>query len=124
MLRPHRCPATERSSLAGEARYVLHFEKAGLPPVDAFWSITVYDAERGGFLHPNAHDRYRINNTLASRNADGTVTITFKRACEATDLNCLDVPAGRFEVVPRYYLPHAEIVAGVWTLPKIELVAK
>jgi hypothetical protein len=93
------------------------------PPVDAFWSVTVYDTERGGFLHPNDDDRYHINNTAAIRNDDGTVTFTFKQNCESSDLNCLEVPAGRFDVTSRYYLPHDEIITGEWTLPKIELQA-
>jgi hypothetical protein len=93
------------------------------PPVDAFWSITVYDTGRGGFLHPNDDDRYHINNTAAVRNDDGTITFTFKQDCESSDLNCLEVPAGRFDVTSRYYLPHEEIITGEWTLPKIELQA-
>jgi hypothetical protein len=94
------------------------------PPVDAFWSVTVYDTDRGGFLHPNDADRYHINDTGAARNTDGTVTFMFKEMCEAPDLNCLEVPAGRFDLVTRYYLPHEEIVAGAWTFPKVELVAE
>lgn len=93
------------------------------PPVDAFWSVTVYDTERGGFLHPNEADRYHFNDTTAARNADGTVTFTFKRGCGAADSNCLEVPAGRFDVVSRYYLPREEIISGAWTFPRIELVA-
>ncbi len=91
------------------------------PPVDAFWSVTVYDTDQGGHFHPNKHDRYHINNTTAVKNADGTVTFTFKTSCQDSDKNCLEVPKGRFDVVPRYYLPHKEIRTGSWTMPKIKL---
>jgi hypothetical protein len=91
------------------------------PPVDAFWSVTVYDTARGGFLHPNEHDRYHINNTAAVKNADGSVTFTFKPSCEDGDLNCLEVPAGPFDLVMRYYLPKTPITSGKWTMPKAQL---
>lgn len=88
------------------------------PPVEAFWSITIYDSERGGFLHPNDHDRYHINNTSAVKNDDGTVTFTFKQECNEGDLNCLEVPAGQFDYVVRYYLPQEPIRNGDWRMPK------
>ncbi len=91
------------------------------PQVDAFWSITVYDTERGGFLHPNKHNRYHINNTSAETNSDGTVTFTFKQQCREKDQNCLEVPAGAFDVAARYYLPKAQIISGKWTLSKAKL---
>jgi hypothetical protein len=91
------------------------------PPVDAFWSVTVYDTERGGFLHPNTADRYHFNGTTAVRSDDGTVSFVFKQACGAADGNCLEVPAGRFDIVVRYFLPHKEVISGAWTFPKIAL---
>ena len=94
------------------------------PPVDAFWSLTIYDTERGGFLHPNKDDRYHINNTNAVKNDDGTVTFLFKQSCASGDQNCLEVPAGEFDVSARYYLPREAIQTGAWTLPKIQLVQK
>jgi hypothetical protein len=87
------------------------------PQVDAFWSVTVYDSNTGR-LHPNDHDRYHINNTTAARNEDGTYTFRFKMKCEADDQNCLEVPAGPFDVIARYYLPKPEIMSGEWTIPR------
>ncbi len=94
------------------------------PPVGAFWSVTVYDHDRGGFLHPNAAGRYHINNTSAVRNADGTATFMFKESCAASAVNCLDVPAGRFDLTIRYYLPREEILTHAWTFPQVGLIAR
>ncbi|MFV1968099.1 MAG: DUF1214 domain-containing protein [Pirellulaceae bacterium] len=91
------------------------------PLVDAFWSITAYDTGRGGFFHPNDDDRYHINNTSAVKNDDGTFTFTFKQKCEEGDLNCLEVPAGRFDYVVRYYLPEEPIRNGKWRMAKAVL---
>jgi hypothetical protein len=97
-----------------EGEYVLVTEA---PPVNAFWSITVYDSTTGR-LHPSDDDRYHINNTTAVKNEDGTYTFRFKVSCEDGDVNCLEVPAGPFDVVARYYLPEPEIISGEWTMPR------
>ena len=91
------------------------------PPVDGFWSMTAYDTERGGFFHPNDDDRYHWNGTTATPNEDGTFTFTFKISCEDSDLNCLEVPEGQFDLITRYYLPSEEIIAGDWKFPGLEL---
>ena len=91
-----------------KGEYVLVTEA---PPVNAFWSITVYDSTTGR-LHPNADNRYHINNTTAIKNEDGTYTFRFKVKCEEGDVNCLEVPAGPFDVTARYYLPEPEIMNG------------
>jgi hypothetical protein len=87
------------------------------PPVNAFWSITVYDSTTGR-LHPNDDNRYHINNTTAVQDEDGTFTFRFKVKCEDGDQNCLEVPAGPFDVAARYYLPEPEIMNGEWTIPR------
>jgi hypothetical protein len=97
-----------------KGEYVLVTEA---PPVNAFWSVTVYDSTTGR-LHPNDDDRYHINNTTAVKNEDGTYTFRFRVTCEEGDVNCLEVPAGPFDVAARYYLPEPEIMSGEWTMPK------
>ena len=87
------------------------------PPVKAFWSVTVYDTERGGFLHPNPLNRHHLNNSLVKFNADGTVTFTLQQECGPDDLNCIPVPAGAFDVAWRYYRPKQELIDGKWTPP-------
>ena len=87
------------------------------PPVNAFWSVTVYDTVSGR-LHPNKDDRYHINNTTAVKDENGTFTFRFKVSCEDGDQNCLEVPAGPFDVAARYYLPEPEIMSGEWTMPR------
>jgi hypothetical protein len=102
------------ATLEGSAgEYVLVTEE---PPVNAFWSVTVYDSTTGR-LHPNDADRYHINNTTAIRDESGTFTFHFKLSCKETDQNCLEVPAGPFDVAARYYLPEPEIMNGEWTMP-------
>lgn len=90
--------------------------------MNAFWSLTVYDSDRGGFLHPNKYDRYHINNTLAVANDDGSFTFQFKTDCAEEDINCLEVPAGHFDIAARYYLPSDAIRSGDWQLPPLELL--
>jgi hypothetical protein len=91
------------------------------PPVDAFWSVTVYETATGRFFD-NPVDRYHINNTVAEKNEDGTVTFLFKTDCAETDINCLYVPEGEFDIAARYYLPDQVIRTGKWTMSKPERV--
>ena len=85
-------------------------------PVDAFWSITVYDAD--GFLAPNDLDRNSYNNTSAIPNDDGSYTIHFG-ACEDGRINCIPVTPG-WNYTIRLYQPREEILDGSWTFPAIE----
>ena len=96
-----------------KGEYVLVTEA---PPVNAFWSITVYDSTTGR-LHPNEDNRYHINDTTAVKNEDGTYTFRFKVKCEEGDVDCLEVPAGPFDITARYYLPQPEITSGKWNMP-------
>ena len=84
-------------------------------PVDAFWSVTVYDAD--GFLAPNGLKRNSFNNTSATPHADGSYTIHFG-ACEDGRINCIPVtPDWNYTV--RLYQPRAEVLDGSWVFPEI-----
>ena len=87
-------------------------------PVDAFWSITVYDAD--GFLAPNALNRNSYNNTSATPNDDGSYTIHFG-GCEDGRINCIPITAD-WSYTIRLYQPRQEILDGSWVFPSIKPV--
>jgi hypothetical protein len=102
--------------LDGSNRYVLRF--APPPPVDGFWSITMYSAENQLFV-PNKIDRYSFGDRTKGTvyGEDGSLEI-FLQAEEPTDpverANWLPAPQGRFYLVTRHYSPQAAILTGDW----------
>jgi hypothetical protein len=87
-------------------------------PVDAFWSITVYNTE--GYIQPNELNAYSVNNITANKSEDGSVAIQFG-GCDGNIPNCLPIMKGRSYTV-RLYRPRAEILNGSWTFPKAQPV--
>jgi hypothetical protein len=87
-------------------------------PVDAFWSITVYNAE--GYFQSNELNVYSISNITAKKSEDGSVTIQFG-GCDGKTANCLPILKGWIYTV-RLYRPRAEILDGAWTFPEAEPV--
>jgi len=85
-------------------------------PVDAFWSVTVYNKE--GYFTPNPQNAYSLNNITAQRGTDGKITIQFG-GCEAATANCLPITPGWTYLV-RLYRPHNEILNGEWTFPEAQ----
>ena len=83
-------------------------------PVDAFWSITVYNAE--GYLEPNDLNRNSYNNVTAAPNEDGSYTIHFG-ACEDGRVNCIPITEG-WNYTIRLYQPRKEVLSGKWTFPE------
>ena len=92
------------------------------PPVDAFWSLTMYDAS-DFYLVANAIDRYSIGDRTAGLHVDddGSVTIAIQRNAPDDDKrsNWLPTPDGRFRPLMRMYQPRAEILSGQYVLPAI-----
>jgi hypothetical protein len=87
-------------------------------PVDAFWSITVYNAD--GYFQSNELNVYSINNITAKKSEDGSVAIQFG-GCDGKTANCLPILKGWIYTV-RLYRPRAEILDGAWTFPEAEPV--
>ena len=83
-------------------------------PVDAFWSITVYNAD--GYLEPNELNRNSYNNVTADPNEDGSYTIHFG-GCDDGRMNCIPITDG-WNYTIRLYQPRQEILDGEWTFPE------
>lgn len=108
--------------LSGAHRYRIRFPKGGLPPVDAFWSITAYDSKTAQ-LTENELRRYAIGDRTPGllRGSDGSLDIILAatRPPEGSS-NWLPVPPGAFHLVSRLYLPRAEALNGQYRLPPVE----
>ncbi len=106
--------------LAGDNDYVLHFDKAGLPPVDAFWSVTMYDAE--GFQAANSLNRFAIGDRDPLQyNADGSLDLYIQHTSPGTDreANWLPAPKGPLGITMRLYSPKATVLNGTWGPPAV-----
>jgi hypothetical protein len=84
-------------------------------PIDAFWSISLYNAE--GFFEKNARDAYSVNSITGARNADGSMTVHFG-GCGDGRPNCLPIMEG-WNYIVRMYRPRPQILDGTWSFPKL-----
>ncbi len=112
----------DRSKLDGQHRYQMRFEPGDLPPVDAFWSITLYAADR--FLYPNAFQRFSIGDRTPGLRPDPDGGLTLEIGHRAPDdrANWLPAPAGNFYVILRMYRPREE--ARSWRIPPLRRCAE
>lgn len=108
-------------ALTGTRRYTLRFAPGELPPAEAFWSVTLYDADR--FLYPNALGRHAIGDrTLGlKRDADGGLTLHFAHAAPADTSNWMPAPAGAFYLILRLYHPREDV--RTWKAPALQETA-
>lgn len=105
----------------------LRFAPDRLPPVNAFWSLSMYEAtpERQSFFTPNGLNRYSIGDRTPGlrRNDDGSLDIWIGRndPGDARRANWLPAPQrGPFTMMMRAYLPKPQLLNGLYTLPAIE----
>jgi hypothetical protein len=107
--------------LKGEHNYILHFNKEELPPVNAFWSVTMYD--EAGFTAPNSIDRCAIGDRDDLKyNADGSLDLYFQHENPGPgkESNWLPSPSsGTLGVTMRLYAPKAQALDGRWNPPTI-----
>lgn len=107
--------------LEGANKYVLHFNKGEAPPVNAFWSITLYDPE--GFQVANSLNRFAVSSWMPFKeNADGSLDLYFQNESPGKDLeaNWLPAPKGPFNLTMRLYGPKAEVLNGKWNPPAVK----
>ena len=87
-------------------------------PVDAFWSISLYNAE--GYFQKNDLNAYSLNNITAKKNDDGSVSVQFG-GCDGKIPNCLPIMKG-WNYTVRLYRPRAQILSGMWKFPEAQPV--
>jgi hypothetical protein len=98
---------------------VIYRLSVGDVPVDAFWSVSVYNLQ--GFFEPNKYNAYTLNNLTAKKNANGSTTIQFG-GCDGKIPNCLPTTRG-WNYIVRLYRPRAEILNGQWKFPEAQPVS-
>ena len=112
--------ANERP-LVGYNNYIIHFDKGQFPPVNAFWSITVYNDQ--GYLVKNPMNRYAISPHLGklNYNIDGSLTIFIGNTSPKKDYiaNWLPAPESSFNLILRMYWPKHVVLNGLWKPPAI-----
>ena len=106
--------------------YTLRFAPGQLPPVNAFWSVTLYELP-ASLLYANALDRYLINSPMLpdlKKDADGGITLYLQNESPGTDKesNWLPAPRGPFFAAMRLYWPKPEALDGKWKAPALKHV--
>jgi hypothetical protein len=103
----------------GRHDYVMHFPPGGLPPSDAFWSLTMGDAKNRFVANPI--NRYSVSDRSGLvPNADGSVDIYIQNTAPAGhESNWLPAPAGKFILWLRVYLPGAAILDDKYKVPPV-----
>jgi hypothetical protein len=120
-------PATTVDStgqlLNGKYRYVVHFDKGQLPPVGAFWSLTMYNEQQ--FFYANSINRYAIGDRDKLKfNEDGSLDLYIQHASPGSEKesNWLPSPEGNFNLLLRLYAPKKEALNGTWKPPEVKRV--
>ncbi len=125
-------PNTEVDSngeaLTGASKYTLTFANGQTPPVNGFWSLTMYEIDKGWWFVPNELNKFTVSprNDL-KYNADGSLTLYLQNESPGKDqeANWLPAPKGAFVLMLRMYWPKPtppSIIDGTWKVPTAEKV--
>ncbi len=126
---PYTTIDAKGETLTGANKYTLTFPKGKTPPVNAFWSITMYEIDKGWWFVPNPLNKFTVSprNNL-KYNADGSLTLYFQATSPGKDkeANWLPAPKGEFIPMLRMYWPKEKapsVLDGSWVPPRIEKAA-
>ena len=115
---------SDGQKLSGANKYVLRFAKDQTPPVDAFWSLTLYDKD--SYLVPNPLNRYALGDRSNCKlGDDGSLTIYLQGESPGKDKesNWLPTPKdGTFKLALRLYVPKPQVADGTWKPPAVKRV--
>jgi hypothetical protein len=106
--------------LDGANKYTIHFDKGATPPVNAFWSLTLYDSD--GFQVANSLNRFAVSSWMPFKyNPDGSLDLYFQNESPGTDkeVNWLPAPKGAFNLTMRLYGPQSDALTGKWNPPPV-----
>jgi hypothetical protein len=112
-------------TLSGANKYTLTFAKDATPPVNGFWSITMYMIDQGWWFVPNALNKFTVSpRNNPKPNADGSLTLYFQNESPGADkeANWLPAPKGPFIAMLRMYWPKdaaPSILNGTWKVPRV-----
>jgi hypothetical protein len=106
--------------LSGANKYTIHFDKGVTPPVNAFWSITLYDSD--GFQVANSLNRFAVSSWMPFKtNSDGSLDLYFQNESpgKEKEANWLPAPKVPFNLCMRLYAPKSDALTGKWNPPPV-----
>jgi hypothetical protein len=108
--------------LTGSSKYTYRFPPGQLPPVNAFWSLTMYEMP-ASLLVANPINRYLINSPMLdtlAKDPDGGITLYIQNQSPGPgkESNWLPAPQGPFQMFARLYWPKDEALNGQWKPPQ------
>jgi hypothetical protein len=114
---------SQGQNLTGANKYVIHFDKGQTPPVNAFWSLTMYN--NASYLADNPINRYAIGDRTPGLvyNEDGSLDIYIQHDSPGPDKesNWLPAPAGDFSLNMRLYNPQDSVLKGEYQYPPLQV---